>query len=93
MLFVILNLKTMNIGYSDDWQLIEDMQENAGLHPSYNCDIIINDDYNMEVDTNCDIARYAPDFWCVGIYYPELQQMIIRKRAYPRTERIKREIS
>jgi hypothetical protein len=60
MVFIILDEEKKKYFNSEDYEKIEEIQEEVGYHPAYNCELLLDDGGDLYITNGCGDLRGVP---------------------------------
>lgn len=71
MVFAILNRDTGKTYRSDDAKFIEQLQEEVGFHPSYRCEIYMDEDGSFALENGCSDIKFLDKKYVLVNFYTD----------------------
>lgn len=58
-MFLLVDLYKKELFTSEDYKKVEEIQEDVGFHPSYTCDLLLDDAGDLLITNGCSEVRYV----------------------------------
>lgn len=58
-MFLLVDVWKKELFTSEDYKKIEEIQEDVGYHPSYSCELLLDDEGLLLITNSCSDVRYV----------------------------------